>query len=159
MGGFPVRPDRSAFGPDAVDRFAVRDPTRELAASIGNLLFWQVAGMGIVCARAVVKIAIDGLGVPTIAASAEAWDPKGLYIPTITDGGPGSYLVSYAATYPDKDGTSQTTNLEGAAAFVQTTSDFRATAEVQANKREVEVRVRNGAGALTDPAEVLLVIW
>lgn len=164
MSGFPTRPARATFGPKPVNRFAVRDPERELdGPTIGDLMMWQLAGVGVTCPVAWAYISVDGAGVPTITSSGEAWDPDSASVPGLTDNGNGSYKVTYAATYHDKDLNDVTTNLIGAAAFVQSINDYRAVAQVQANRREVEVRVRNAAGAPTDPAAgdegVLVVVW
>jgi len=162
MSGFPIRPGRAAFGPVPVNRYSVRDPERELdGPTVGDLMMWQIAGMGIVCPIAWVYISLDGAGVPTITSSGEAWDPNSAYLPALTDNGNGSYKLTYAATYPDKDAVARTTNLIAASAFVQSLTDFRSVAQVQANRREVEVRVFNAGGAATDPINegVLVVMW
>lgn len=163
MSGFPIRPDRLAFGPKPQNRFEVRDSAKELdGPTIGDLMMWQIAGVGVVVARAVAIIALDASGVPSLYAHAEAWNPNGTAAaPTLTDNGNGSYKLSYGTAYGDKDSTSQALALEGAAAFPQTTDDYRGAAEVQSNGYEVEVRVRNSAGTLTDlvSKNVLVVSW
>jgi hypothetical protein len=136
-----------------VNRFPVRNPQHELdGPTIGDLIMWQIAGMGVVSPVTFALLTIAAGPSLTLTASGEAWDPDAGSIPTIAYVGVGTYTVQYATTYPDKDAITQTTNLLFATALLQTLSDFRATAKVQADKRTIDVRVRNAAGALADMA-------
>lgn len=159
--GFPIRPTRSSFGPTPVDRYPVRDPARELAADVGDLMMWQIAGLGVVApvAWALVELAIG----PTVSliASAEAWDSAGASLPTVSRSGVGAYQVSYAATVTDKDGDSQTTNLLAATVAAQTLADIHMTCKVAANKRDIDVRCWGGGGAveLAVGDQFMLAVW
>src|SRR5678815_3401620 len=56
--GFPTRPSRSAFGPQYVNKRPVIRNDREIGQEIFNLLFWQVAGLSVAGAVALLRIAI-----------------------------------------------------------------------------------------------------
>lgn len=77
MSGFPTRPDRAAFGPTLLDASPVRDPTRQLGAGRLNLDAHQVAGLGLVSPRVMIRLTIDGT-TPVLISRAEVWNPEGL---------------------------------------------------------------------------------
>jgi hypothetical protein len=114
MSGFPVRPSRTAFGPKPVNRYPVVNPAQQMdGPTIGDLLFWQVSGLGQTgaLAWAFIAVAAGAIDVPNVV-TAEAWNPnKDQTAPTITRTGLGIYRVQYAATYPDKDAVAQNTPL------------------------------------------------
>lgn len=157
MSGFPIRPSRNSFGPKPTDRYSVRNPVKEGGADLFDLCFWQISGMGTVSKVATAILGWDGASL-TLAGSAEAWDPDAVYLPIVARSAAGTYTVEYAATYPDRDSVAQTTNLIYAMPTVNSLSDFRAVALVQANKRIIDVRVRNSAGTLADPTAGDLII-
>lgn len=153
-GGFPVRPNRSSFGPKPENRFPVRDPKKEFdGPTLGDLLLWTVSGSAVAVARAwaIVRIA-TGPNVALVAAG-EAWDPDGASAPTPAYSSAGTYTLQYAATYPDKDGAPQPVDIKGAFLVgLGTLSDFRGVAKLNSDGRTVDVRVRNSAGTLADMA-------
>jgi hypothetical protein len=107
MPGFPNRPDLASFGPDAVNTRAIRDPSRELSALTWNLAKFQLAGLGIVLPRAMLRF--TAVASPQILARAEAWNPRGLTSapftdPTLTRVGQGNYDVTYASPVTDETG-------------------------------------------------------
>lgn len=109
MSGFPNRPDLAAFGPDSVNTRAVRDPTRELSATTFNLMKFQLAGLGIVGMRAMLRFTTAQP--PVILARAEAWNPRGLTAapfasPVVTRLGLGLYNVVYTSPVTDEAGNS-----------------------------------------------------
>lgn len=135
---FPDRVSRSAFGPTPVDRGPIVDPGRQLAAAVGDLLFWQVAGAGLTAD--VAWCVVDSAG--AFVVGAEAWDPnQDQADPVCTQTGTGEYTVQYDAQYPDKDGVMRTIALRGAHVTQQTTSAFTANAQVQGDGRTVFVRI------------------
>jgi len=112
MSGFPVRSSRSDFGPKPVNTRPVRDPERDLDASIGHLLFHQVAGASAAGARA--WLATDIVAGPdvAIAARGESWNPDDIQTspytpPIVARSGVGVYTVDYQAEYPDENGDLQ----------------------------------------------------
>lgn len=155
MSGFPTRPSRAAFGPKPQNRGGIRNPAEQLDADTADLAFWQIAGCSGVADGAWALLTWNGVSMPAApAASFEAWDPNGEGTPTVGRTGTGVYTVTYAASYPDKDGIEVTTNIIAAKAFPQTASDVRATVLVTSG-RIVTVYLRNAAGAAVD-ASVLV---
>jgi hypothetical protein len=151
--GFPVRPSRSAFGPTPKNREPVNDPEEELDADVADLLFWQVAGLGIVGPLAWVQF--TGASA-TLLASGEAYDPHEVIAPpTVSRTGGGIYVVTYPATVIDRKGEERVLSLRWAKPFPQATVNVNAVAKVRADGRTVDVLVYNSAGSGTD-AEVLL---
>lgn len=107
MAGFPGKPSRTAFGPQMVDTAPVRDPRRHVPAKALNLLFWQVAGIGLTVPKMVVLAEVDagGMTVATLA-QALAWDPDG-ELPDVewTYDGIGSYNWALdSGQYEDEEG-------------------------------------------------------
>lgn len=144
---FPDRVSRSAFGPTPTNRGAIVDPERQLSAEIGDLLFWQVAGVGLTAD--VAWCVVDDAG--AFVVGAEAWDPRQDQAdPATVRTGPGVYQVQYDPTVPDKDGTMRTLALRAAVASPQTTSAFFAVAEVGGDGRTVAIKVFDAAGAPAD---------
>jgi len=132
MSGFPTRPTRATFGPPLENRRPVRNPRRELDASLASLAFWQVAGLGVVAPIAWVLCAKSGdLGDEvTVVSHAEAWNPDGaLPGPEVERTAGGIYLVEYAASYPDADGADTLLELLFGAAAPQPTGEIGAAAE------------------------------
>ncbi len=121
MSGSPLRPDRSSFGEEFVDSTAVRDPRKQMAARIMNLLTWQVAGMGLLVPRVALYFTCAPSPVPL--ARVEAWNPNRLSTgdyadPAMTRTGAGNYLIEYPTSVPDELGESQAISFLWAQAFV-----------------------------------------
>ena len=121
MSGSPLRPDRSSFGEVFVDSTAVRDPRKQMAARIMNLLTWQASGMGLLVPRIGLYFT-TGVG-PVPTARVETWNPyrktTGDYAPpTLTRTGAGNYLIEYPTTVPDENGVAQAVSFDWAAAFI-----------------------------------------
>ena len=111
MGGFPTRANRAAFGPTRQDFKPVTDPVRENGAADYNLAYWQLAGLGRVTPRAVLRCTVSG-GVVTTADQLIAWDANaGLSPLTWTYRGVGFYEFAFAATYPNELGSNIATVL------------------------------------------------
>lgn len=107
--GFPTRSNRSAFGPTRVDYKPVTDPTRQNSAADFNTLFWQVAGLGQVTPRAVLRCTVSG-GVVTTVDQQLAWDAEGALSPiSWTYHNVGVYEWAFASQYPNELGVN--TNL------------------------------------------------
>jgi hypothetical protein len=109
MSGFPNRPDLASFGPDFIDTRPIRDPEREVGASVLNLMKFQVAGLGVVATRA--YVAFTAVNPPVLLARAEVWNPRGLTTapfqdPTITRIATGNFEVVWNSPVTDKDGNS-----------------------------------------------------
>jgi len=105
MAGFPTRANRVAFGPTRQDYKPVTDPVRQNSAADFNLAYWQLAGIGRVAPRAVLRCTVAG-GVVTTAEQLIAWDSNGALSPlTWTYRGVGFYEFAFAAQYPNELGS------------------------------------------------------
>jgi hypothetical protein len=111
MSGFPIRPSRTAFGPEPKNRRPIVDPARTLDASVASLERWQVAGLGATSPLAFALCTVTGTAI-ALTTHGEAWNPNlALDGPTPVRVSAGVYTLTYAAQYPDKDGTLQTINI------------------------------------------------
>lgn len=141
MSGYPTRPTRSAFGPVPVNRYPVRDPSREVdGPTVGDLMLWTIAGSGVVVPQAWAVVRVIAGPDWELVASAETWDANGAVVPTILRTGVGTGTITYASTYPDKDAVDIATNFLGVAIDEQvlvTTKEARA--QVNANPYVVDV--------------------
>lgn len=148
MSGFPVRPSRSAFGPRPyVDRVPVKDPERQIGATWGGLVAWQVAGLGVVAGRALAVVASDG----TLTAHGEGWDPdQELAAPTSDNPSTGLYTLEYPATAPNEDGTEVAITFVGAHITCGGATALHATWEIDPNGHALTVNVWNAAGVATN---------
>lgn len=105
MAGFPTRANRSAFGPTRQDYKPVTDPVRQNSAADFNLAYWQLAGLGRVTPRAVLRCTVAG-GVVTTAEQMLAWDANAGISPIAwTYAGAGFYRFAFASTYHDEMGS------------------------------------------------------
>lgn len=123
--GFPLKPVRSDFGPEPVNRTPVRSPEKDLdAETIGRLIFHQLTGVGQVAALAVLIVAADG----EIVFRWEAWNRErsttGPFAPPEIDVTDGVVTITYPATVPDRKGELQPLVFRGGVGNVQ--SDARA---------------------------------
>ena len=150
MSGFPNRASRLDYGPEPIDRRPVTDPEKELGAGIGRLMFYQLAGCGIMVPVAWCHLTAAAV----IVSRAESWNPDAktgapYTAPTLTHPGAGQYTIEWAAQYPDHDQVSlRTLNFKWAAAFVQGSGDYTASAAV-VNPHKIGIWTRS-AGALAD---------
>lgn len=165
MSGSPLRPDRSSFGEVFVDSTAVRDPRKQMAARIMNLVTWQVSGAGLLMPRAALAFT---MGVsPVILGRVEAWNPNrestGVFAdPTITRTGAGNYLVEYPTEAPDENGENQPISFSWAGSFVinaDPTVAKHTLAAVDAQTNRLRVTAFSAAHALEDGNDVLLLGW
>jgi len=122
--GFPLRPVRSDFGPEPVNRTPVRSAEKDLdAETTGRLMFHQLAGLGQVSPLAVLIIEADG----TLSFRWEAWNRErsstGPYAPPEIDVTDGVVTITYPASVPDRTGELQPFVFRGGVANVQ--SDAR----------------------------------
>ena len=162
MPGFPTRPTRRAFGPTRQDDGVTSDDAKYVGAVHFNLDFWQVAGMGVVAARAACFIDLAA-GTPVIAWHTEAWDPDAEdAAPTLNHPGVGEFQLVYAASYPDEKGTAVATAVKGALAIAQSLTDFRTAQKIAADGITVDLRLRDSAGAVHDGGAadgLLVLLW
>lgn len=110
MSGFPVRPALAQFGPALQNLAPVRNPTTELDAVNWNLMRHQVAGLGLMVPRILVKLTVDDPAV--LLARAEAWNPQGATTgdyadPTVAYVSTGRATIEYATPIPDQNGEDQ----------------------------------------------------
>jgi len=122
-GGFPIKPVRSDFGPEPVNRTPVRSPEKDLdAETTGRLMFHQLTGLGQVAALAVLIINADG----SLDFRWEAWNRErsstGPYAPPEIDVTDGVVTITYPATVPDRNGEGQPLVFRGGVANVQSDS-------------------------------------
>jgi hypothetical protein len=134
----------------------VKNPERQLGAEVGQLMFWQLAGIGIVAPRAmaVLDTAAD------VTAHGASWDPdRELVAPTTVKNGTGDYTITWPATAPDENGTAVAIVLVAADASPQTDSaKLFANAKIQANGRSARVKIWTDGGVATD-CDVLIKVW
>lgn len=160
MAGFPTRPSRDAFGPTYEDERPVRNPKRELGSAIGNLMFWQLAGAGIVAPMGVIQVAVTG-GVATTVYQALAFDPKGqLALLTWINDATGQYTITFASTYPDETGTARPFAVRfGDASVIEGTADDRArVTKLTDQKLQVQLFAESGLGTRVD-RDFILKLW
>ena len=166
MSGWPLRPDRDSFGPTFRDSTAVRDPTRQMAASSYNLSCWMLAGMGLVVPRAMLVFTAS-VAHPILARS-EAWNPKRLTTganapPNITRTAAGNYLLEYPSPVPDENGADQALSFTYAQAFCvnsdPTVVKHAMAAVIGANTKQVRACVFSAGHALEDNNDLAVLIW
>lgn len=122
--GFPLKPVRSDFGPEPVNRTPVRSAEKDLdAETTGRLMFHQLTGVGQVAALAVLLIDSDG----ELLYRWEAWNRErsstGPYAPPEIDvSTPGDCVITYPATVPDRKGEAQPLVFRGGVANVQSST-------------------------------------
>jgi hypothetical protein len=111
--GFPVRPARSDFGPEPVNKQPVTNPQSEVdGETIGRLWFHQTVGLGLVSSLAVMSITLDPAPSAEINWRREAWNTHGQTTgeyaePTLTRTGVGVATLLYTANLPDWSGEAQ----------------------------------------------------
>jgi len=111
MSGFPLRPSLGQFGPDMANLAPVRNPSTDLDAANWNLLKHQVAGLGLVVPRILVKVTVTN---PMVLISrSEAWNPTGASTgdfadPTLAYVSTGRGTIQYPTPIPDQNGDNQT---------------------------------------------------
>lgn len=113
MSRFPLRPTRSTFGPAPVDRRPVKSPSRELGAEVMGSIRDHLAGVSAVSPLAWGTVNTTS-GSPVLVAAGEAWDPDGLFEPTVTSSGAGVYRVTYPSTVTAANGEVVTLRFQGA---------------------------------------------
>lgn len=148
MSGSPVRPSRSAFGPRTlINRGPVVDRERQLGADIGELMFWQIAGIGFASGRALVVASSAG----ALVAHGEAWDPdQELDAPDFSRLGTGRYEITYPATAPDETGTEVAISLLGAHITCGSSVAAHGTWELDVNGRTMTFWIWDAAGNAID---------
>lgn len=122
MSGFPTRHSLDAFGPFPRDNFGgVRGDDKVCVnKEYLNLLFWQVAGAGLMVPKAwFVFDTVNGAD-PTIIEHHETWRPKDDGpAPTPVRTGEGVWTFTYAGTVADMDGAMVSPGLKYAEAALQ----------------------------------------
>lgn len=165
-GGSPSRPDRNSFGQVMVNRGAVRDPQRDLDASIWNLMAWQLAGIGLLAPRVMLHFTLSGT--PAIIRRAESWNPSrattGAYAdPAFTVNGTGDITVAWPSAVQDDEGNSVNVAFTFAQAFVvnsdPSVKKSAQAAVVNATPYKLRVCAFNAANALEDGNDVALFGW
>jgi hypothetical protein len=123
MSGFPNRISRSTLGPKLQDKYPVVKPTEEVGAATVNLDFWQLAGMNLTAARALLYVTAT-VSAGTTVYQGIAWDPDGtLPLVTWTRAGLGTFEFALASsTYKDEANADITVELLGGAVFPQALS-------------------------------------
>jgi len=166
MSGSPLRPDRSSFGEVFVDSTAVRDPRKQMAARIMNLLTWQVAGMGLLVPR--VGLYFTCAPSPVPIARVESWNPRressGVYAdPVMTRTGAGNYLIEYPTTVPDELGEDQAISFLWAQAFVvnatPTTLKHAQAGVVAGNANQIRACAFSTTHVLEDGSDLVVFGW
>lgn len=132
----------------------MKNPERQLGAEVGQLMFWQLAGLGIVGGRALVVVASDG----TLTAHGESWDPdRELVAPGIAHPGAGVYEITYPATAPDENGTQIVIALVGAIVTPIGSTARHPTYDIDANGHKITFRTFDAAGGAANAGFTALV--
>lgn len=154
MTGFPAIPTRDHFGPTLVDRYPVRDNSRELGAEAMNLAFWQIAGASRVLPQAVL---VFDPALVQVTYQALAFDPSNAlgHVPTVKNSA-GDYTTTFAASYRDEKDVLIAFAPKMAAAFALGDPQFQAGATIAG--QAVGVKVRDFSNGLQD-AKVLILVW
>lgn len=167
MSGFPTRPDRGAFGPTLIDRSPVRDTEGQVGASRFNLDAHQVAGLGLVSPRVMLRLTIDGT-TPVLISRAEVWNPKGLSTgdqvpPTLAGISTGRCTVSYPTTIADEEGDPIGIGFAWGCGIhgddPPTVLQHIRVAPIAATPSIVTVTAFNAAGALEDGVDATVFLW
>jgi hypothetical protein len=154
--GFPTRPSRAAFGPRTLkDRKTVVDNSKEIGATTFELMFWQLAGLGIASSLAWVLFHWNGVDV-VIDASAESWDPYSVYVPDVTRTSAGVYVVTYAATFQDERGTTVATALKSCEVIAQGSTIAPGVGAITSSRIVTTTIKKMSDGSAYDPAGVLV---
>jgi hypothetical protein len=157
MGGFPTRPNRSAYGPDYEDERPVENVKREIGAGIFNLSFWQIAGIGRVVPKAVLICSVDD-GVITTLNQLLAFDPNGeLSLLAWTYNSAGSYSLAFADKYPDELENDINTGLIGGLAQSMDGTPLLASVDMDSD-HDANVHFASVA-APADPTLFIVVFW
>lgn len=166
MSGSPLRPDRSSFGEAFVDSTAVRDPRKQMAARIMNLLTWQVSGMGLLVPRIALYFTA-GVG-PVPLARVESWNPNrettgDFADPVMTRTGAGNYLIAYPSSVPDENGDSQAVSFLWATAHivnaVPTTVKHAQAGVVAGNANQIRACAFSTTHVLEDGSDLVVFGW
>jgi len=151
MGGFPNRPDRTDFGPTYEDERPVQDAKREIAASIFNMDFWQLAGLGKVAPKAVLVCTVSGA--VTTTDQMLAFDPNAnLSTLTWTYNGVGDYDLAFSSQYPDELGNNVNLSLVGGIALATGSSPLVGSVDLTSG---YELTVNFAS----DPSGFILILW
>lgn len=167
MSGFPIRPTRAAFGPKPKNARPVKNPAQEMdGPTIGDLLFWQVSGMGAVSPVAWLLVPLATVnGAVANVVHAESWNPNNdpaVVAPVVTRTAAGIHTVQYAATYADKDGIVQNTNLNFAQPIAQglgVTAHFMHGFATKIDVRTFQVDLRRLDNQAADDVPFALLVW
>lgn len=156
MSGFPTRFNRQTLGPTLRDQGFPINPESDIPAAKFNAAFWQLAGLNLVCGRAIIAAEWNGSSFD-ITYQQEAWNPKGTQTrPALARGGTGDYTLTFASTYNDETDTAVSMVLGPPRAGLLTTVTS------YANRREiftwidpaaplvVEVRIFDSGGTARD---------
>jgi hypothetical protein len=159
IAGLPRRTGRSAFGPVPVARRPTIDPRRELGPEVAELLLHQAGIIGMLSPVAVFRFDTTSLVVDYAWA---AWDPDvtELAKPTVTTGGAGSFLATFAASYLDRSGEAWTTEFIGGDASLNDVGLYVPSLGIE-TPNTASIRIYNSADALTTPASrrMLVTLW
>lgn len=165
--GFPTRPDRDSFGPTMLDVVPVRDPERHVGAGLLNLFSHQVAGLGLISPRVMMRLTVNG-GSSAIVARAEAWNPKGLatgdkVAPTLSSPGTGLLAVTYPTSITDQEGNAVGIGFQWGMGMIAdsppSTLRHVQVAVTAGTPSEFVVGVFDNAGTLIDGQTVTVLVW
>lgn len=154
MAGFPAIPTRDHFGPTLVDRYPVRDTSRELGADAMNLAFHQIAGASRVLPQAVL---VFDPTLEEVTYQALAFDPSNALDPVDSaKNATGDYTLTFEASYRDEKDVLVPFAPKAAAAFVLGDPQLQPGPTIAG--QAVGVKVRDFTNGLQD-AKVLVLVW
>ncbi len=107
------------FGGPYVDDGIQENPEAEMLAEQGNTLLETTAHMSRTSVKARVSFDTVGSGNPTVATASSHWGLGVAQHPTLVRTGPGLYTITYAATYDDANGVTETVGFDDARVTVR----------------------------------------
>ncbi len=109
MPGFPLLPSRQAFG-EILEATPELNPRTDIGGARFNLAWWQLAGAGLMVARALVLVSSAG----AIVSAAEAWNPNQdlTMHPVVVHPATGCYALIYPSSALDDLGVSRLVGLQ-----------------------------------------------
>ena len=115
--GWPSRSNRDAYGPTMEEEYPVVNPKRELSAATINLAWWQLAGLGRIAPKVLIKGEVAA-GVVTNVYQGLSFDPQGALpsLPFVYEGR-GVYSFAFDEEYPDENGVDRPLGLTGGLAI------------------------------------------
>ena len=159
---FPSVDTLATYGGELQDyKTAKVDATTDRSAAEGNKAFASVASMTHCAPKAIVQIqTAASTGAMVLVSWDAAWKANTITPPTLARSTTGVFTLTFATTFTDELGDTQTTSLRWALAQYAEATAYRAQAEVT-SANVVTLYTYNAGGTAADNAgaDVVLVIY